>query len=61
MDVASKRADFDQALANEIQKKGVDVRFNSTVKNVEFNTNFQLVEYENSDGEVISIRTNFIT
>ena len=55
-----KRADFDQALVNEIQKKGVDVRFNSTVKNVEINTDSQLVEYENKAGEVIKINSRFI-
>ena len=55
-----KRAEFDQALVNEIQNKGVDVRFNSTVKNVEFNTDFQIVEYENSENETRHIKAKFI-
>jgi flavin-dependent dehydrogenase len=55
-----KRADFDQALINEVQRKGVDVRFNSTVTNVEFNVDSQIVEYENASKEVISIKAKFI-
>lgn len=55
-----KRAQFDQTLVNEIQKKGVEVQFNATVKNVTFNPDFQWVEYENITGEIIKVKAKFI-
>lgn len=55
-----KREIFDQTLVNEIRKKGVEVQFNSTVKNVTFNTNFQEVEYINKEGKLIIVKTKFV-
>lgn len=55
-----KRANFDEILVNEIQKKGVDVRFQSTVKKVSCNSDIQEIEYENEEGDLISVKSKFI-
>jgi len=55
-----QREQFDQTLVNEIQKKGVEVQFNATVKNVIFNTDFQQVEYENKNGQLITAKAKFV-
>jgi len=55
-----KREQFDLALVNEIQKKGVEVRFNASVKNVVFNSDVQTIEYEDKDGKIDFIKTKFV-
>ena len=55
-----QREKFDQVLVNEIQKKGVEVQFNATVKNVNFNSGFQQVEYENKEGQLIKAKAKFV-
>ncbi len=51
---------FDKTLVDEIQKKGVEVRFNSTVKKVEFSSEKQLVEYEDEHGNNTILKAKFV-
>jgi len=55
-----KRALFDKTLVDEIQKKGVEVLFNATVKKVEFSSETQLVEYEDENGNYITLKAKFV-
>lgn len=55
-----KRELFDKALADEVQKRGVDIRFNSTVKKVEFDAELQTIQYENEKGDLLTIKARFI-
>ena len=54
------RADFDLVLANEIQRKGVEIIFNAEVTNVDFSGKKSLTEIEVNSEEKIRINANFI-
>jgi len=55
-----KRANFDKILIDEAQRKGVDVRFNCEVVEVEFGKDKQVVNYKNSNGESIAVGAKFV-
>ncbi len=54
------RADFDNCLAEEAQKKGVKILFDTEVVNVEFNGSRSKTTVKNSKGEVTEITADFI-
>jgi len=54
------RADFDNALAQEIIKKGVDVEFGSEVTNVVFNNNTSTTIVKDKNGDSREITAKFI-
>jgi len=54
------RADFDLVLANEIQRKGVEIIFNAEVKNVSFNGKNSVTEILINSEEKLFIHANFI-
>lgn len=54
------RADFDLALINEVQKKGVPVEFGAGVTAVEFFDGYSITTLENEKGEVSKIKAKFI-
>ena len=55
-----KRADFDQALIEEVQKKGATVTFNSEVVNVIATKSMQKVEYLDADKQKQTIDCRFV-
>ncbi len=55
-----KRADFDHALANATQAKGVDLRFNCEVLKVTSGLSEQVTEYKDPDGNVQTVASRFI-
>ena len=55
-----KRADFDQALIEEVQKKGASVTFNSEVVNVVTTEEMQTVVYSDADKNEQSINCKFV-
>jgi len=54
------RADFDNALAKEMIKNGVDVEFGSEVTNVVFNENTSTTTVKDKEGNTKYIEANFI-
>jgi len=54
------RADFDNCLAEEAQRKGVKILFDSEVINVEFEDSNSKTTVKNSKGELTKISANFI-
>ncbi len=54
------RADFDNVLAEEVQRQGVPVEFNATVKDVEFSGQASTTYYVNALGERCSVESRFI-
>lgn len=54
------RADFDNTLAQEIIKNGVDLAFNTEVTNVTFNGNTSTTIIKNSDGSLSEIEAKFL-
>lgn len=54
------RADFDNALAQEIIKNGVDVEFGSEVTNVVFNENTSTTTIKDKEGNLRYIEAKFI-
>jgi len=55
-----KRADFDLALVNEVIKRDVDVRYKSSVTDVSFSADHQVVSYENEQGEKLKVSAKFV-
>lgn len=54
------RADFDMVLAEEVQRKGVEIKFNTEVINVEFNGSRSISTLIDAEGEVLEIHANLI-
>lgn len=54
------RADMDNVLVKEIQRKGVDVAFETTVTNVEFNGSDSVTTIQDKDGNVSEIEAKFV-
>ncbi|MBI2259408.1 MAG: tryptophan 7-halogenase [Flavobacteriia bacterium] len=54
------RAEFDQILANEIQKQGVDIQFENEVQNIDFKTNEVITSIKNLEGKTAQIKSKFI-
>ncbi|MBZ9729620.1 tryptophan 7-halogenase [Salegentibacter sp. JZCK2] len=54
------RADFDLVLANEIQRKGVEILFNAEVTNVNFCGKKSITEIVINSEEKMEIKANFI-
>lgn len=54
------RAEFDNALAQEIIKNGVDVKFETEVTNVVFNQNNSVTTIKDKDGNYSEIEAKFI-
>jgi flavin-dependent dehydrogenase len=55
-----KRADFDLALVNEVIKRDVDVRYKSSVRDISFSADQQVVSYENLQGEKLKVSAKFV-
>lgn len=55
-----KRADFDQALALEVQRQGADLEFNAEVKNVQTSDTIQTVNYVDAKGVEHELTSRFI-
>lgn len=54
------RADFDNVLAQELIRKGVDLQFEQEVTNVEFFDGKQLTTVKNKEGESYEIESKFV-
>ncbi len=54
------REEFDLALANGLIEKGVELEYQATVENMEFNKDFQICIYTNSKGETKKLRSKFV-
>lgn len=54
------RADFDRALANEVQKKGVPIAFQNKVVSIDFGREHSITEVVDADGKSQRIRSRFI-
>ncbi|MBZ9631816.1 tryptophan 7-halogenase [Salegentibacter sp. LM13S] len=54
------RADFDLVLANEIQRKGVEILFNTEVRNVNFYRKKSITEIVINSEERVEIKADFI-
>ncbi len=54
------RADFDNVLAQEVVKKGVDLEFETEVVAIEFNGSDSITTVKNKDGETKEIHAKFV-
>ncbi len=54
------RADFDKALSDEIQSRGVDIEFNTEVLSAAYKTDHWEIEVKNVKGQAQSISARFI-
>lgn len=54
------RADFDNTLAQEIIKKGVDVNFQTEVTNVAFHDNYSVTTMKDKSGNLSNVKAKFI-
>ncbi len=54
------RADFDNVLAQEVLKKGVDILFEAEVINVEFQEESSITSIKDSEGNISEIQAKFI-
>ncbi len=54
------RADFDNTLANEVQKKGVLIDFETEVTDVEFHDLYVLTSVKGKDGKTIQIKSKYV-
>lgn len=54
------RGDFDQTLADEIQRKGVPIDFETTVTDIKFNGSDSVTTVVDKDGTVSQIKARFI-
>ena len=55
-----ERAKFDQVLAQEVQNQGVEIKFNTSVKNVSCSSTIQEVEYEDEGGNIKTLKAKFV-
>lgn len=54
------RADFDMILAEEVQRQGVEIQFNTEVLNVEFTGERSLTTLKDGNGQTLQIQAEFI-
>lgn len=54
------RADFDKALTDELERKGVDVLFENEVLNVELKNTFSVVKVKNAKEEEFEVKAKYI-
>ena len=54
------RADFDQVLANEVEKMGVEVCYESALTDINFNSSNSLSTIEEKNGRVYQIEAKFV-
>lgn len=54
------RADFDNTLAQEVIKKGIDLEFETEVIGIEFNGTDSITTVKNKDGETKEIHAKFV-
>lgn len=54
------RAKFDQALANEVVRQGVDLSYQESVEGIDFRTDKAVVDILKSTGEQYQIEANFV-
>ncbi|HLV43260.1 MAG TPA: NAD(P)/FAD-dependent oxidoreductase [Brumimicrobium sp.] len=54
------RADFDLVIANEVQRQGVEIEFESEVINVEFNDSDSITTIQDKEGNKKQIKAKFI-
>ena len=54
------RADFDLAISEELQKKGVEILFEHTVTDIEFKGSNSTTTITNTSGETIQVNAKFI-
>ncbi|MBB1149239.1 tryptophan 7-halogenase [Myroides sp. NP-2] len=54
------RADFDKAITDEMQRKGIDIQFETEVIKVEFDGTNSLTTVRNAQGESSQIRAKFL-
>ncbi len=55
-----ERSKFDKVLADEVAKKGAQVQYRCTVKNVDFLEGHQIVQYENNEGKQLSVKSKYV-
>lgn len=55
-----KRADLDNALIREVEKRGVEVEFKADVKEVITSANEQIVHYLDAEGQMKVVKARFI-
>src|SRR5690606_7924048 len=54
------RADFDKAMTDELQRKGVDIAFETEVTQVKFYDDHSITTIKNKSGELAQIRAQFV-
>lgn len=54
------RADFDKVLTDSLQRRGVDIAFETTVENVEFSGTDSLTTVRDKDGDRSQIKARFL-
>lgn len=54
------RADFDKCLTDNLQRRGVDIRFRHSVKSIQFSGSDSMTQIEDADGNQIEIQAKFI-
>ncbi len=54
------RADFDKAITDEMQRKGIDIQFETEVTNVQFEGTDSITTIQNAQGETAQIRAKFL-
>lgn len=54
------RADFDHIMTQTLQRKGVDIAFESTVTAIEFNNADSVTTVEKNDGTIEKIKSKFV-
>jgi len=54
------RADFDLAMATELQRKGVDIQFETAVTAIEFNGTTSLTTIQDKNGQESQVKAQFV-
>ena len=54
------RDEFDKVLADEVENKGAKVLYETSVKNIEFSADNQIIEIEDKDGNLSKIEAKFV-
>jgi len=54
------RADFDKAMTDELQRKGVDIAFETEVTDVEFNGTDSVTTLKNKEGIISKVHAKFV-
>jgi flavin-dependent dehydrogenase len=54
------RADFDKVMADEVEKSGVPILYNTEVVNVNFNSNHSITTIKDKNGSLSNIKAKFL-